>query len=127
MLYALNGSALNGWATLFAGGASALQLVGAGTAGLANKAGTGVAALVLSATGVPLLAKIAPPGSALLDIEARHGLPNPMPIPAGFMGAHKRAVLLVPPQARDLRVPAEPIERVPARQRVARVPRERTI
>lgn len=124
--YALNETALNGWATLFSGGSSALQLDGAGEAALANVAPPGAANLELELIGSSATAVLAT-AAAYLELTAQHGIPNPMPEPAQHVAPHPRARLHAPRHADPLVVPAEQPTRAQSAPRLARVPRERKV
>jgi hypothetical protein len=119
MLYALNGSAMNGWATLFGGGGSTPDLSASGTtaAGHVVKGPLASAALDISATAGTVLARLAS-GALALDLTAHHGLPDPMPLPGAIHAA--RGQILVPPRAAALRVGKEGGVRV-VRERLPRV------
>lgn len=127
MRYALNTVPINGNQTLYGYGVADITVT---ASGFTNKQKTGVSTAALSevlAVGAGVLAKTAlsnaevvldadgemtkavPAYSSavLIDISARHGIPNPVNIPSEFNPTHGSRVFKVQREDREIQVYAE--------------------
>jgi len=128
MRYALNSAPINGNARLY--GNSTALLVEIGATGYSNKqkhaqstaalvevqaagtilqakTGRGTAPIVVDAIGQIKRAMIGLSQAASVAIEARHGIPNPMPTRMWIVGQNSTRMVVVPAEDRGVELPAE--------------------